>query len=122
MRRFFLIAVVLWVVLTVSPVEAAEDNPIRKLTRGLTNIVTGWTEVPIQVARVTETDGSVAGSTIGLVKGFFFGIGRTGVGLLETVTFPLPNYVGSEGPHHQAYGPIVEPEFVVVRSADIGSP
>ena len=98
---------------------ADDDNPFRKLTRGLTNIVTGWLEVPTQIMRTTESEGSISGSTVGLVKGFLFGIGRTGVGLLETVTFLLPNHVSNTGTNEEAYGPIIEPEFMVLRSSDV---
>ncbi len=101
-----------------SDADAANDNPFRKATRGLTNVFTGWLEVPFQITQTTETEGSFSGSTVGFVKGMLFGIGRTGVGILETVTFLLPNHVSGTGVNEEAYGPIVHPEFVVFRNPD----
>ena len=98
--------------------RASNDNPLRKLTRGITNILTGWIEIPFQISRTTETEGSISGTTIGFVKGLAFGIGRTGVGVLEAVTFILPNHVSKNGSNEEAYGPIVQPEFVVFRNAE----
>ncbi len=118
-RRAVSIITLVAVMSAVSPAYADNDNPFRKFTRGLTNIVTGWLEVPVQISRVTESEGSISGSTVGFVKGLLFGIGRTGVGVLEAVTFLLPNHVSGDGANEQAYGPIVTPEFVVFRSSDI---
>ena len=120
MRRMAggIIAAVVLTLITVPQARAMDDNPSRKLTRGVTNIFTGWLEVPFQITQTTENEGSISGSTIGLVKGILSGIGRTGVGVLETVTFPLPNHVSSNGANEEAYGPIIYPEFVVFRNPE----
>ena len=112
-----LMAVVLMIGLS-SPCAYASDA-LRKFSRGVTNVVTGWLEIPIQISQTTEQEGSIAGSTVGLVKGIAHGIGRTLVGLVEVVTFPFPNHTGDENVGEDIYGPLIEPEFVLLRRADI---
>lgn len=104
--------VIVCFVLLSSPAFASiEDGPIRKLGRGAVNLTTGWLELATQVFRTTETQGSLAGVTIGLGRGIVWGIGRTLVGAIELVTFPIPNpTVG--------YGPVIKPEFVKFRDTD----
>lgn len=98
--------------MTATPAHAAvEGGPIRKLGRGLTNLVTGWLELPVQVMQTTERSGSLAGMTEGLGRGVVLGLGRTVVGALELVSFPIPNPT-------TRYGPVIEPEFVKFRDPD----
>ena len=80
------------------------------------NVATGWLEVPFGVARTTELDGSVAGVSVGLVRGVWQGVERSVVGAWETATFLWANYPRQAGADF--YGPLLEPEFVVFRSAD----
>lgn len=90
---------------------SVDDGPIQKLGRGATNLVTGWLELPAQVAAVTEKSGSFAGMTVGFGRGVVLGIGRTLVGALEMATFPIPN-------PNVGFGPVIEPETVRFRNAD----
>ncbi len=81
------------------------DDQLKKLGRGLCNTVTFPFEIFLQVSRVSNTDGPMAGSTWGVLKG----IGMSGVrlltGLYETVTFPFPV--------PKDYAPILrDPEFM----------
>ncbi len=95
------------------PAHAAEPESgvIRKLGRGLGNTAFGWLEIFNQPLRAMEESGSFAGMTTGVAKGAFYFVGRTVVGVLEIITFPLPNpTVG--------YEPIIEPEFVTFRDTD----
>lgn len=61
-----------------------------KLGRGLSNVLFGWLEVPLNIDKryaPSDTGGSVlTGTAVGLFKGLV----RTGVGAYETVTFFLP--------------------------------
>ncbi len=99
------------------PSEAS--TPFTKLGRGIGNLLTGWLEIPVQIMRTTESEGSFAGVVVGPIKGLVFGIGRTAVGVLETVTFILPNHAsGPDVQGEDSYGPILSPEFVTFRSAD----
>ncbi|MBI3615774.1 MAG: exosortase system-associated protein, TIGR04073 family [Candidatus Omnitrophica bacterium] len=92
--------------------EASMGNgPIQKLGRGAANLTTGWMELFLQVFKTTEKSGSLAGMSVGLGRGVVLGLGRTLVGAIEVVTFPVPNpTVG--------YGPVIEPEFITFRDAD----
>ena len=81
------------------------DDPVKKLGRGLCNIGTFIFELPLQVSRVNQVDGPMAGATWGVLKG----IGMSGVRLLmgayETITFPFPM--------PKDYQPILkDPEFM----------
>ena len=114
-ERWWMVGITAVVAMMVSePVYAS--GPLHKLARGVANVATGWVELPVQVVRTTELDGNIAGLTVGVAKGVKFGIGRTALGVWEIATFWLANYskqVGSD-----SYGPLVEPEFVVIRQAD----
>lgn len=81
-------------------------DPIEKLGRGITNIGTGWVEIPKQIRRSTEESGDMAGVVVGPLKGIAKAIGRTLAGIYEVVTFliPLP----------RRYEPLIEPEYVFV--------
>jgi len=98
-------------ILGVSPLCTAEGtevapaehsvSPATKLANGLGNALTGWMEIPRQMAEVTNEQNAFAGSTIGLVKGLVFGTGRTAAGVIDTGTFVIPPYDK----------PIVEPNY-----------
>jgi putative exosortase-associated protein (TIGR04073 family) len=104
-----------WLAALVIVPPASAFGPFRKLSRGAANVATGWVELPAQIAWTTEVEGSVAGVSVGLLTGLTCGLRRTLVGVLEAATFVLPNRFGRYG---DAYGPILEPTFVVLRPAD----
>lgn len=85
--------------------SALAQNPIRKLGRGMANILTGFLELPANVVDAAEEDGFIAAVTYGIVKGFAMSLLRTTVGVYETVTFIIPLPLG--------YTPILEPEFMM---------
>jgi len=90
-------------------VKADTDDPpegqhaLRKLGRGLANVVFGIVEVPNQVTKVTAEHGGGAGVTYGVGKGLVRWIGRELTGAFEVVTFLVPVPRG--------YKPIMKPEF-----------
>jgi putative exosortase-associated protein (TIGR04073 family) len=90
---------------------AMENGPLQKLGRGFANLTTGWLEVGAQVFKITEESGSWAGATVGLARGFVLGLGRTVVGAMEMISFPVPNPT-------TRYGPVIHPEFVTFRDVD----
>lgn len=109
-----LVAVVLlaFVLLQAAPAHAAiEGGPIRKLGRSVTNLLTGWLELPFQIMQTTERSGSFMGMTEGFGRGLVWGVGRTLVGAIELVTFPIPNPT-------TGYGPVIEPEIIKFRDSD----
>jgi putative exosortase-associated protein (TIGR04073 family) len=69
-------------------------NMERKLGRGFSNTfeVVRWGEMRRSVEQTSLFDSPEAGSTTGLVRGFNRTLARTGVGVFEIVTFPLPPY------------------------------
>lgn len=105
---------VVMLLLVIPPAEAS--SPLRKLARGLANLTTGWIELPAEVARTTEFEGSLAGLSTGVVRGAWKGLERTVVGAWEATTFVFANYPRQAG--SDFYGPLIEPEFVVFRSTD----
>jgi putative exosortase-associated protein (TIGR04073 family) len=117
MRRQHTVAgfiLTIMLILAVAPVPAhaaIEGGPIRKLGRSVTNLLTGWLELPFQVMQTTERSGSLMGATEGFGRGVVFGLGRTLVGAIELITFPIPNPT-------TRYGPVIEPEFVQFRDVD----
>ena len=81
------------------------DGPVRKLGRGMANVLTGVVELPLQMERTTRTEGPLAGATVGTLRGAGMAIGRTLAGGFEILTFPLPNPRGS-------YTPVMQPEYL----------
>ncbi len=80
------------------------DNALKKLGRGVCNVVTCPFELPEQIQRTNNSDGPMAGLTVGILKGVAMIGVRAIVGAYEIATFPIPL------PKH--YGPVLkDPEF-----------
>jgi putative exosortase-associated protein (TIGR04073 family) len=86
----------------IAPIYA--QNPIIKLGRGVVNTLSGWLEIAKQPYETTKQENLLAGCTVGIVKGLGMGLLRTGVGLWDLLTFPIPAPAKFE--------PILKPEFV----------
>lgn len=110
-------AVVLGIlIMSAEPVSAFEIlGPVKKLARGMVNAATGWLELPSHVMRTTETEGSLAALSTGLVKGMWAGAHRTVLGMYEVFTCGVSNFPPQRV--RDPYAPILEPEFVVFRPA-----
>jgi len=80
------------------------DGMSNKLVRGVTNIATGWLEIPKQIYLTWKEEGAAKGLTVGPVKGIGMTLVRTGSGVGETLTFPVA-YPGF-------YDPFFHPSFV----------
>ena len=83
------------------PVYAGDYNALRKLSRGIVNTLLAGIELPRQMMKVNEAEGTVAGVFWGPLKGLFCALKRTAVGVYEIASFPLPRYT-----------PLLEPEFI----------
>jgi len=83
-----------------SPSVWAQD-PIHKMGRGVVNVLTGWIELPKQLHLGIQEDNPVAGLSWGLVKGAGLTVLRSGVGIYEAVTFPLPYPKDFASPYDQ---------------------
>lgn len=75
-----------------------------KAARGLDNTVLGLvTDWPKTMYYQSKAHGLPYGMTVGFAEGLAVGVGRTGVGIYELATFPVPV------PAH--YEPILSPQF-----------
>ncbi len=92
---------------TGTSVWAAESTAERialKAARGVDNTVLGLvTEWPKTVYYQSQHHGIPYGATVGVGQGLAVGLTRTGVGLYELVTFPVPVPAN--------YQPILSPAF-----------
>jgi len=75
-----------------------------KLVRGTANVMFGWCEIPRNIHIAIEDLDPLTGTIVGLARGTGQGLVRTGWGVWEVVTFPIP--IPSE------YRNMVKPEFV----------
>jgi putative exosortase-associated protein (TIGR04073 family) len=78
------------------------QNAATKLLRGAVNLLCGWLEVPKQIFMTTADKNLYMGLTYGFVIGIYDAFARTGLGLFETVTCPLP-------PYNKVF---IEPEYI----------
>jgi len=83
-----------------------KDSPANKLGRGLINTATCWTEIPGEMARISNETDPLVGSTIGLFQGTFLALVRGLTGLYDTLTFAVPPYDE----------PVMEPEYGILRA------
>ena len=74
------------------PVLADDADPLDKLERGVTNIFTGWLEIPNGVQKASEVTNPFTALTWGLVKGTGDAITRTSSGAYDTSMFLVPDY------------------------------
>lgn len=81
------------------------QNALRKLGRGIANVLFGIVEVPNQITKTTSAHGGGAGLTYGFGKGIVRWIAREFAGAYDVVTFPVPFPKG--------YKPVMKPEFPV---------
>ncbi len=75
-----------------APYGQFESEVAGKLSRGLTNIAYGWTELAQAPIRTAEepTDGFWKTTFVGVPKGFGRFLGRTFIGVYEVATFYVP--------------------------------
>ncbi len=77
---------------------AADYGPTRKLGRGVSNMFFGWSEVPVQIARVNNDEGNAAAASYGVLRGTGRAFARFGVGFYEGILWPFPIYKDSYRP------------------------
>ncbi|MDQ6861429.1 MAG: exosortase system-associated protein, TIGR04073 family [Verrucomicrobiota bacterium] len=78
-------------------------GPTRKLGRGISNLLYGWSELPVEIAKVNSYEGNSAAGGYGVVRGVGRSLLRMGAGIVEILTFPAPIVRGT-------YYPILEDE------------
>ncbi len=77
---------------------AADHGPTRKLSRGLANMVFGWSEIPVTIGKINSEEGNSAAASYGVVKGTGRAFARFGVGFYEALLWPFPVYKGTYYP------------------------
>ncbi len=80
------------------------EGPVRKLSRGVSNLAFGMFEIPKQMEKSWEEDSNMIGFGVGFIKGVGHFVYREAVGILEIVTFPFETT--------EDFAPIIEPEFI----------
>ncbi len=66
------------------------DTPLKKLGRGVSNIITCPLEILYRIGRANDESGPFAAYTWGVLDGVFRTVTRMIVGGYEVITFPLP--------------------------------
>ena len=66
------------------------NGPVEKLSRGLSNILGGWLEIPWNIDQRYSEQNTAASIISGVIYGSLYAVGRTALGAYETVTFFLP--------------------------------
>jgi putative exosortase-associated protein (TIGR04073 family) len=74
---------------------AADQGPTHKLGRGLSNMVFGWTEIPVTIGKVSSEEGNSAAASYGVVRRTGRAFARFGVGFYEALVWPFPVYKGT---------------------------
>ncbi|HEV3410448.1 MAG TPA: exosortase system-associated protein, TIGR04073 family, partial [Chthoniobacterales bacterium] len=93
--RTFLAAVLLTALASLARADIHDppsnnQGPTRKLGRGISNLLFGWSELPHEVSRVNEKEGNSAAGGFGVVRGVGRSVLRVGAGIFEILTFPVP--------------------------------
>ena len=83
------------------PSAARAQDPIHKMGRGVVNVLTGWLELPKQIHLGRQEENPLTGLGWGIVKGVGMTVLRSGVGIYETVTFPIPHPKDFASPYEQ---------------------
>jgi putative exosortase-associated protein (TIGR04073 family) len=89
-----------------TPQPTELEKRFTKLGRGVTNIAFGWLEIPLTTNKRLEdghsgADVLVVGPTLGTVRAIM----RTGIGIVEVLTFPVSS-------KEDDFGPWIYPEYV----------
>jgi putative exosortase-associated protein (TIGR04073 family) len=88
--------------------ESTGERVALKAARGVDNIVLGLAaDWPKTMYYESKAHGIPYGMTVGFFQGFLTGVARTGVGVYELATFPVP--VPAD------YQPILSPQFSLER-------
>jgi len=97
LKKLFCAAIIILFVISIVGSSYAETNvlsgPMKKAERGAKNLLLGWTDIPVSVCETTmDTKNAALGLTVGLWQGFKKAFPRTISGIVDLVTFVIPNY------------------------------
>jgi len=109
MKKLFSIFLVLLIILSISTPGYC-NGPIKKLTRGVSNIVTFPLEMYNRIKETNNRSGVMMAASYGVVEGLTMMLFRLATGMYEVVTFPVPL--------PEKYEPILkDPEFFFDNSS-----
>ena len=74
------------------------QGPTRKLGRGISNLLFGWSEFPTTIRKVNQDEGNSAAFGYGVVRGVGRSVLRMQAGIFEILTWPIPAVRGSYFP------------------------
>lgn len=102
MKRTFSVALIILMVLSLTGLSYAAETckakdmacgAMEKAGRGLKNLCLGWTDIPLSIYQTTtDSKNAALGLTVGAWDGFKKAFPRTISGLVDVVTFPIPDY------------------------------
>ncbi|RKY27857.1 MAG: hypothetical protein DRP61_03235 [Candidatus Omnitrophota bacterium] len=105
--RVFTLAIFLISLVSLGYPQAAPNYfecSVEKAKQGITNLLTGWLELPFQVykgakggLREGEPTLRILGGFFGIFRGIIHGLGRTASGAIQLSTFFLPNPKDNRG-------------------------
>jgi len=87
-KKTTVLVLLILLVFTASPAHA--EDMVYKLSRGLTNLITGWGELAVQLVASQQDHNAVTGTFAGLFRGLYFTVARELTGVYDVVTFPIP--------------------------------
>lgn len=85
------------------------QGPTRKLGRGVSNLLFGWSELGSTVGKVNQDEGNSAAAGYGVIRGVGRSVMRVQAGVFEILTFPFPLVRGS-------YYPVLESDTHWIHS------
>ena len=85
-----------------------EYGPTRKLGRGISNVLFGIAELPVNIARVNEREGNAAAASYGVARGVGRSYMRFHAGVAEIFSFPFPVNRGTYYPLLPARIPYIQ--------------
>lgn len=86
-----------------------DQGPTRKLGRGVSNLLFGWSELPDTIGKINSHEGNSAAAGYGVVRGVGRSVLRIQAGVFEILTFPFPLVRGS-------YQPLLESDTHFIHS------
>ena len=101
LKKLFCVAIIILFVISVTGLSYAQTSfdkhtvsgPMKKAERGAKNLLAGWTDIPVSVCETTmDTKNAALGLTVGLWQGFKRAFPRTISGIVDLVTFAIPDY------------------------------
>ena len=105
MKKIISLSMAIFLFISILGINVYADDCVKKLGRGLANVLTCPLEVPREMENTNSENGIFAAFTWGLVKGIVKMAVRLGVGVYEVVSFPVP--------FPADYAPIItDPEFI----------